>query len=154
MLQFLTEKDSPQLSERFYDQNARHDGRVRIVTLKKNVVKCDVFDADRLLVPDDFDHPIDQQHGVSVRQNTLNPADIEDCVALDEQLPGAGFILLHELAGELMIELVAGLVCDQSPSNRTTDEVEIADQIERFVAGAFIGETELIVDRSIRSDDK
>src|SRR5947207_15697804 len=103
MLQFLTKEDSPKLRHRFYDQNARHDGRVRIMTLEKNVIKCDVFDPNRLLIPDDLDHTIDQEHRISVRQNTLDSANIEGCLALDQALAGAGFVLHQQFASELVV---------------------------------------------------
>src|SRR5947208_16856344 len=114
MLQFLTKEDSPKLSHRFYDQNARHDRGVRVMALEKNVIKCDVFDPNRLLIADDLHHPIDQQHRISVRRNTLNPANIERRVPLNQALAGAGFVLLTQLAGELLRRLGSGFMRDRS----------------------------------------
>src|SRR2546423_10855221 len=137
MLQFPTKEDSPQLSHRFYDQNARHDRGVRVMALEKNVIKSDVFDPNRLLIPNDLHHPIDQQHRISVRQNTLNPANIEHRVPLNQALAGVGFVLLKQLACELMIQLMAGFVRDQATSDRTADEIKITDQVQRFVPRAL-----------------
>ena len=85
-----------------------------------------------------------------MRQNALNAANVEHRVALEEQLAGAGLILLDELAGELVIQFMAGFVGDQPASDRAANQKQIADQIQGLVTGAFIGETESIVDRPIR----
>ena len=58
-----------------------------------------------------------------------------------------GDLLLEQLAGEHVVKRVPALVRHDPPTERPAHEEQVADQIERLVAGAFVDEPELVLDR-------
>ena len=65
-----------------------------------------------------------------------------------------GYFLLEQLAGEHVVQLVPALVRDDPPADRPADEVQVADQVEHLVAGAFVGEAELLSIGPVGRDDQ
>ena len=55
---------------------------------------------------------------------------------------------------ELGVKGVAGALGDDEAAERTADEREVADEIERLVAAEFVGETERAVDDGVAGEDE
>lgn len=64
------------------------------------------------------------------------------------------FFPLQQSAGQQVVEDVATLVGDNPASKGTPDQIQVAEDIQGLVAGAFIGESEGVVDGAGFRDDK
>ena len=102
-----------------------------------------------LLVADDLEHAIDQQHRVAVRAGSAGsrgcPSPRRGATSASRL---AGLLLLEQPPGEQVVQLVAALVRDEPPADRPADEVQVADQVQHLVPHALVGEAERVVDRA------
>ena len=138
VFQLLAQQDAAQLGQGLDDQHAGHDRGARVMALEENIVKGDVFDADRLVIALDFQHPIHQQHRIAVGQNALDPADIQCGVAMHQRLPGGAGLFFQQSPGQQMIQLMPALVPTTGPAaagrpgtDRRSDPALCAGHIHR-----------------------
>src|SRR5215472_2184440 len=66
------------LRHRLDHHHARVDGTLRKMPGELRFVDGDVLDADAAVVGPDVDHPVDQQHGVAMRESLEDVIDIHD----------------------------------------------------------------------------
>ena len=67
------------LRERLDHQHTRHHGRAGKVALKEQLVDTDLFNADDSFARHELDNSIDEEKGITVRQEFLNGLCVENC---------------------------------------------------------------------------
>lgn len=153
VFEFGGEEESAELCHGFDDEDTGHDGGAGVVALEEDIVEGDVFDADGFGVGVDFQDAVNHEHGVAVGEDALDFADVEGGFAVEEG--GAVGVLfgVEEFFGEEVVEGVAGLVGDDAAADGSADEIEVADEVQYFVAGAFVGEAEVVFDGASGADN-
>jgi len=51
--------------------------------LEEDVIERNILNTNGFLITDDLDHAIDHQHWIAMRQNSLDPADVQGGIAID-----------------------------------------------------------------------
>jgi hypothetical protein len=123
------------------------------MALEERLVDGHIFDTNRSAIAIDFDHPIDHQHRVAVRQDPLHGVDVE--LGFLDQTFGRGFdrFLLEQFADQFVIQMMPRAAGVNSATDKPPKDHQIPDQIEDLVPHAFILETEFVIDRAIGADD-
>ena len=140
VFEFAGEEEARELGEGFDDQDAGHHGSAGVMAFKEGFVHGDVFDAQGAAVAIHFDDAVDQEHGIAVRHEAEDAADIHDRFADGQACAALRLEHLGELADHGVVEGVAALVGDELALYGAAQEIEVADEIEDFVADAFVGE--------------
>src|SRR5579859_3618201 len=124
------------------------------MALEENVVERNVFNANSFGVAGDFQDAVDQKHGIAVGKDALDPANVHLGGRRNNNQKMGVVFLVEELFGQQMVEGMSALAGDDAAADGTADEEQVADQVEDFMADAFIGEAELVVDRAGGGDDQ
>ena len=74
---FGEQQRSAGLCHGFHDQHPRHDGKAREMALEKGLIDRYVLDGDNALGAHDLHNAIEQQHGIAMRQDLQQAANIE-----------------------------------------------------------------------------
>jgi hypothetical protein len=74
----VEDQDAGSLGHGFENQHAGHDGLSRKMALKEIFVYGDVFDCDNALLAFHFLDGVDEEERISVRENFLDPVDVEN----------------------------------------------------------------------------
>jgi len=136
------EKDAPDLSHGFDLEDAWHDGMTGEVAWKVPFVHGDGFHADAFGFAFDGDDTIDHEEGIAVGEKFHDIIDVEDIAAFwgdtwGEEGEGFGELFRDE-SGEVGVGAVAWFDGDDMTADGATEEGEIADDIENFVANEFV----------------
>ncbi len=138
-------------------KHAGHDRVPREVALEKGLVDGDIFDPGALVVSFEVDDAVDHEEGVAVRKDLHQLVDVEDGFAawnLDGWNHGAhpGVFALED-GGHLGVWVVARFDADDVAHDAFTAEHEVADDVERLVAGEFIVEAHRFFTENLFSSD-
>src|SRR5438093_2704467 len=117
------------------------------MSLEKRLVDRDRFDADTFRSAFvEADDAVDHQKGITMRQNPHDLFAVESAVTLrHDSWNGERFaprLFFGDNPGQFRIRRVAGFYRDEMAANSTTDQREIADDVENFVSDEFIGKTQ------------
>jgi glutamate carboxypeptidase len=77
VLNFAEQQRGPRLRHGLNDQHTRHDGVAGKMSDEKGLVDRNILDGDDPLSTDEFDHAVDEQHRIAVRQQVEKLADTE-----------------------------------------------------------------------------
>ena len=129
----ILESDSADLGHGFTDEGARHDGMSREMALEERFIHGHAFDAYRIFQRNHVNDFIDQQHGVSMRQ------DFHDFFNIEFHSISSLFQSL-ELFGKPGVQFVTAKDGDDM-GMKGAHQGNISQDIENLVAYQFIRET-------------
>jgi hypothetical protein len=78
VLYLAQDQQSAALGERFYDEDARHNGRARKMSLKERLVGSHLLDAYDSLFRHKLRDAVNQQEGIAVRQKLMYGANVQN----------------------------------------------------------------------------
>ena len=154
VFEFARQEQAGELGHGFDDEDAGHDGRAGVVALEEGLVDGDVLDAHGASVAVHLDDAIDEQHGVAMGHEADDAADIHEGFGKCEGLAALGLEHAGEFSDEGVVEGVPGLAGDDFALEGAAEKVEIADEVEDFVADALVGEAEVGADGAAGVEDE
>src|SRR4029453_16701806 len=131
---------------RFDLQDARHHRMPWEMALEKRLVDCDRFDSNTFRFGVETDDAIDHEKRKTVRQNLHHLVRIESAVAgrhCSRRSHGASARLLAgDCASELRIYGMARLDCHDVAANTSSNEREVAYDVENLVPHELVGKAQ------------
>ena len=114
------------------------------MSLKERLINRHGFDADTFGFRFEADDAIDHEKRETMRQNLHHFIGIEPTIAARDCSrrghSASSRLLAGDGAGEARIAGVTGPYCHHVAANASSDQSEVADDIENFVADEFVGE--------------
>ena len=112
--------------------------RARVVALEENVIERDVLDADGSRVAVHFQHAVHQQHRVAMRQDALNPPNVQSRIAGEEGCAVDRLSLRQQLTGQQVIQFMTGFISDDPTPDRPANESQITENVQSLLTRAFV----------------
>ena len=140
------------------DQDARHDGPSRPVSLEERLVDAHVLDRHQRLAALDLEHAVDHREGIAVRNDLHDALDINGPVLAQGQgrRPRAVLSLqaLEEFPHQRGVGVVARPVGHDEAVQVHPQQCQVADHVEHLVPGALVGESERVAHDAVRAEDQ
>ena len=163
------DNDPPKLCESLDDEDAWHHRIAREVTLEKFFIDGDGFDPCRTDIGFELVYPVDQQEGVTMREDGF---DLASCkrgrnnamVRHSRAIPSTGgvgraiavdlVVAVKEGARKVGVERMAALDRLDVGLDGCVGEEEITEEVKNLVANKFILEAKLVVNNAIRPENQ
>ena len=153
------DQDPGGLSERLQDEHARHDRQPGPMAREKRFVDAHVLDGHGAAMGLELEHTIDQQERVAVGQRPHDALDVErralSASARCHRTAGrSGMRCSNKPARQGMVGLVSGAMGDDEPLEVEAQQRQVAEQVEYFVARAFVLVAQRVSDQPLAAEDQ
>ncbi|MBA7708911.1 hypothetical protein ES703_117816 [subsurface metagenome] len=119
------------------------------MSLEELLIEADVFDCFYAFIAFDFDHFIDEKEWKSVRQDFCDLPNIKDCIGSGFLNSFCCFSRFKQFFYEPLIKGMPAFIGYYSSLQSSSDEGEVAEQIDYFVSDAFVRKVEAVFDRPV-----
>src|SRR5262249_26240004 len=134
---------------RFDLHDAWHNWVAREMSLEEWLVDSDGFNPNAFGFRIETDDPIDHQEREAVRQNLHHLIGVESAVAgwnrTRYSQSASSRLFARDQSSQIRITRVTWFYRDHMPANTSSDQSEIADDIEDFVTDKFIGKPQRLL---------